>query len=118
MPLTIIYVLGITMHGLFSTEFTPAKPYRIVVACRGDVRLVGTALSSDGQAQTAAGEVPRGPGTLPSSSPKPRTFLPSIGWPGGNDARRAVLEREADAAIIVTGAKPASRSSLRPGASW
>ena len=42
MPLMIIYILGITMHGLFSTEFTPAKPYRIVVASpRGDVRLVG-----------------------------------------------------------------------------
>src|SRR5690606_39951981 len=32
MPLVIIYILGITMHGLFSAEFTPVKPYRIVVA--------------------------------------------------------------------------------------
>lgn len=91
MPLAIIYILGITMHGLFSAEFTPAKPYRIVLALVDETQRIADSFSQ-----------------------APDYFaVDQVATE--QDARRAVLEREADAAIIGTGGDPAFKVIAPPG---
>lgn len=96
MPLVIIYVLGITMHGLFSAEFVPAKPYRVVIA------------KGEEPSNMVAGDIAQRLSQAPD-------FFAVDRVSGEDDARRAVLEREADAAIIVTQGAPAYTIIAPPG---
>lgn len=77
MPLVIIYILGITMHGLFSAEFTPVEPYRIVVAHPEKAGFLVERLS-------------RAPKHFAVEEAK-----------GAHEARQAVFQRQADAAIVA-----------------
>lgn len=86
MPLVIIYVLGITMHGLFGGEFTPARPFKVVVAATGDAIPVS---------QRIAEQL--------SGSPK---YFAVEQAAGADQARRAVLNRNADAALLVSERDP------------
>ena|GEM_PF-1659152 len=111
MPLVLIYVLGVTMHGLFSMEFTPAKPYKVVVAI----------------AQAPGAASPSAPGGLPVDgadragriaerlSRAPESFSVELAR-AENDARRAVLERKADAAVLIRldGAEPTGAGLAGP----
>ena len=84
LPLLIIYVLGISLQGLFAQDFAPPRPYTVVVA---------------GDAGPAASEVS---GVLRA---RPDLFDVSV-TVDGRVAQQSVLERKADAAVIVPGAYP------------
>ncbi|WP_324716674.1 ABC transporter permease [Carboxydochorda subterranea] len=79
LPIVIIFILGVSMRGALSGEFIPAEPYRVAVA--GD-------RSAPAQAVTEA------------LGAKPELFTVARAA-GPAEARRSVLAREADAALIV-----------------
>lgn len=96
MPLVIIYVLGITMQGLFSEQFTPVKPFRVVVVAEAEV--------AEGAAQRVADRL-----ALVSD------FF-SVERGGEKDAaRRAVLDRTVDAVLVVNAEDPAYTVIAAPG---
>ena len=81
LPLTIIYVLGLTLHGLFSAEFVPHRPYRVaLVASPG----------SPGDAVAAALAARSG-------------FIEVVPYTDPRSARDAVVARRADAAVLTRG---------------
>lgn len=95
MPLVIIYVLGITMQGLFSEEWTPVKPFRVVVAA---------AEGADEAAQRVADQLARA-----------RHYFVVELADGKETARRSVLDRTADAALVVAAEEPVFTVIAAPG---
>ncbi len=78
LPLAIIYVLGVSMQGLFSTDFTPARPYQVAVA--------------GGDASTSQ--------VIEAMIASPDFFSVDL-VADEDDARASVLARRSDAAVIV-----------------
>src|SRR5690606_31087453 len=91
MPLVIIYILGITMHGLFSAEFTPGEPYRIVVAHPEEAGFLVERLSQ-----------------------APKHFAVEEAK-GAREARQGVFQRQADAAIVAADGDVALTVIAPPG---
>lgn len=83
LPLLIIFVLGVTVQGLFSPNFIPARPFRVAI----------TEASSDAQQH------------LIRALGSQEDFFEII--PVSDlDARRMVLDREVDAAVLVPNGYP------------
>lgn len=95
LPLVIIYVLGISMQGLFANEFTPPEPYRVAVA--GDGARAAAALKTLGS--------------------RPELFA-VVRVADEEEARAAVLAKKSDAAVIVPpdGQGEPIRVAAAPGA--
>lgn len=83
LPLLIIFVLGVTVQGLFSPDFTPARPFRVAV----------TEASSPEQLLFVTG--------LRSKE----DFFEIISV-SDTEARRLMLDREVDAAVLVPSGFP------------
>lgn len=98
MPLVIIYVLGVTMSGLFTAEFTPAKPFRVVVAA------AEPGPETSGTVRLLVGELSQAP-----------DFFVVEQASGKEAARQAVLGRTADAAVVVSAEGPAFTVIASPG---
>lgn len=90
LPLLTIFVLGITLQGMFAANFVPDEPFRITVA------------SSE---STAVTEIIGALETMPE-------YLVVERSANDEDARRSVLTREADAAVIVPAAFPEQRLTV------
>lgn len=96
LPIAIIYILGVSLQGLFASDLTPDQPYRVAV------------VEAEGELQQAAVAALR-------SHPD---FFEIVAYPDAASARSAVAEREVAAAVltVATGARPRFVVVAIPGA--
>lgn len=94
-PLALIYVLGVTMHGFFAAEYAPPEPYRVLVA---------PAQGAQDAGERAAAVAQRAVTIVEYVSHAREYFSASLA--AAEQARRAVLDRTADVAVIVSDEEP------------